>query len=811
MTNDQNEPAKNDETGASRDHEVTQVHGPLGVPAQVTDSHFHSKYSRKLDPKQGGMAIVWKAYDGRLQREVAYKEIRPEHSGDSGIRAMFLHEAQVTGQLEHPNIIPVYELGDVTDVERPFYTMQYVDGMTLTEVIRGHHDSANDRLTREGLSSLLNIFLKVSNAVAYAHSRGVVHRDLKPDNVMVGNFGEVLVLDWGLAKVISANETDLPAVRSASTRPFQTEVGVRKGTPAYWAPEQQQGQVELIDQRTDVYGLGSVLYEILTDRAPHARIGDSKDSTVSAGTVVTPRTVERYVPPALDGICNKAMAKKRSERYSTANEMAHDIERYLMDAPVTAYRDKLSDQALRIIRQNQWVSLVAGVSVAVIVLLAFVFAEQYKNARQSSLDREKRALSAFASEERSELSSNVESMRQDVTFLGSLAEVADLLRLSNTLSEESAGPEENQATPNEVDSSDQNRYTEKATHLESVFSAFLTEKLDYVQVRLLDRRGQELVRVDRRKPGDPPFIVDGDSLQNKKDRPYFIDAIGTKRGDWYLSNIELNQEAGRKQKDLPVIRGAVPIFIEEDDAQPFGILIVNLHFQELVKSMGRFSSNETNGMVYLTDEEGRFLYHPQPDLAFCFERGLNYQIQHLYPSLQEAYQSSQAERPFDNERPQTALWVRPVIRSNRPRDIQEIHASTKLNLEQRLLELAAKYPNLKSQVGLEGEAAIYGVTEKELNVIESNLRASVGKPLEMIVLPRVERDELQTVHFNRLPLDHGDDNRFLALTLVISNDSVAPDAREFVFILAVVSLLCLVATVATYFFTRQGRRHVFAI
>ena len=792
--------------------EATRVNPTIDLGPQLTskgESKFGSKYSRKLDPQQGGMAIVWRAFDSRLQREVAYKEIRPEHSGDTHLRAMFLHEAQVTGQLEHPNIIPIYELGDLAEEDRPFYTMRYISGQTLTEVIRDHHEASDNRFTRTGLSGLLNIFLKVANAIAYAHSRGVVHRDLKSDNIMVGKFGEVLVLDWGLAKVISANETDLPTVRSSSLRPFQTEAGVRKGTPAYWAPEQQQGQVDLIDQRTDVYGLGAVLYEIITNSAPHANRGDQTDSSVSTSAPAAAREVHRFIPSPLESICTKALSRKRSQRYSTANEMIRDVENYLVDEPVSAHRESIRDRVLRHVRRNQLVSLLGLIGSAVVLMMIVAFYLMQDSQRASLMSREIRALSAFASEERTELSANVESLRQDVTFLGTLDLVGQMLSLQEQTSSSTsftASEPISPVTDHPSASSQKSKYDEIAAQLQSVFLGFLSEKLDYVQVRLLDHRGQELIRVERRQPAEEPQVIAGSNLQNKADRPYFKQAIATKRGAWFLSTIELNQEGGQKQKDLPVIRGAVPIFADEQDRQPSGILILNLHFQELVKSISRYRSNETSGLVYLTDEAGRFLYHPDPDLAFSFERGLGYQIQQLYPRLQEAYQSGHIEKVLTDQQPQSALWIRPVIRSKRQLEIANIHELTNRRLRERLMDLEVGLPRLKWQLGQEGEAVVYGVSEEQLQKIDQALTSTFGVTLETTLLPRVHRNTSQTVHFNRLPLEFGDESRFLALTLVVSDDSVSTNAQLYVIFVLIVTGIVIVIIVVTYLLTNRGPR-----
>ena len=269
---DKNDDVKNEPSNPVEDLKPTLIH-EIGTPADDSIANAtSSKYSSRGEPRQGGMAIVWKAYDSQLQREVAYKELRPETAGDTRYQSMFVNEAKLTGQLEHPNIVPVYELGQADSKERPFYTMKYLRGVTLTEAIREKRSQSNGHPDpRVRFAPMLKILLRVCDAMRYAHSRGIIHRDLKPDNVMVGDYGEVVVLDWGLAKPIAANESELPPIRLGVKSRNETEIGVRKGTPAYWAPEQAEGRNDLVDQRTDVFGIGAILYEMLSGNAPHAR------------------------------------------------------------------------------------------------------------------------------------------------------------------------------------------------------------------------------------------------------------------------------------------------------------------------------------------------------------------------------------------------------------------------------------------------------------------------------------------------------------------------------------------------------------
>jgi PAS domain S-box-containing protein len=304
----------------------SQVTPPLGDAGADTRYGFTSIHAA------GGIGRVWLARDRQFDRDVAIKELLPENSRDDKTVARFLREARLTGQLEHPGIVPVYELADRE--RRPFYAMRFVRGRTLGEAAFSYH--VNRRKGREDplqFIGLLTAFAAVCNAVAYAHSRGVVHRDLKGDNVILGDFGEVIVLDWGLAKRLGQpdeSETEsVQGIPDGGRDAGLTLQGEVMGTPAYMAPEQAQGRLNEIDQRTDIFGLGAIFYEILTGRPPF--VGrDTLDVLNQAvrGEPPLPRELWPGVPSALEEICLKALAKDRQQRHSSASDLAQDVQRW---------------------------------------------------------------------------------------------------------------------------------------------------------------------------------------------------------------------------------------------------------------------------------------------------------------------------------------------------------------------------------------------------------------------------------------------------------------------------------------------------
>ena len=412
---------------------------------------------------RGGMGAVLLAKDKAIQRELAVKVMRPQIADSEEHRLRFLEEAQVTGQLEHPNIVPIHELGK--DAEGNLYfTMKLVKGRSLGQIIEemkeGRGSALQSREPLEGaeknsaletgqaelgigepavrtqatysLPDLLNIFLKVCDGIAFAHSKGVIHRDLKPDNIMVGEFGEVQIMDWGLAKVrgqesevrsqgadeqdpgragsqpASGEEHEVPgidappkgspggrkpeaAIRDVETEPAGSQRAQDKvrsvrtdsdvaltmdgqvtGTPAYMPPEQAEGNLEKIDHRSDVYSLGAILYEILTLERPIE--GDTVHKVLLnvADGRITPlerRAPRRNVPKELSAITLKAMAKRRRARYQSVQDLGQDIKLFLEGRSVSAKEDTFVETVTKLVKRNKGISVAVGVASAV---LAFV-------------------------------------------------------------------------------------------------------------------------------------------------------------------------------------------------------------------------------------------------------------------------------------------------------------------------------------------------------------------------------------------------------------------------------------------------------
>jgi len=278
----------------------------------------------------GGMGAVHVVVDRAIGRRMAMKTMHAMLREDDRMLRLFLREARTTGLLDHPNIVPVYDVGERDGAL--FFTMKLVSGRTLRELIREHPHGITDPNV---LFNLLDALVKLCDALAFAHSRGVVHCDIKPANVMLGDFGEVYLMDWGIARVRGSQPdraSYVPPPMSDDAPPSQTTGDAVLGTASYMSPEQAEGNRVLLDARSDVFALGAVLYDILCGRPPYR--GGSYDETLAlarAATYVPPSELagDGRISPELERIVLKAMARHRSERYESAAALKADLLRYM--------------------------------------------------------------------------------------------------------------------------------------------------------------------------------------------------------------------------------------------------------------------------------------------------------------------------------------------------------------------------------------------------------------------------------------------------------------------------------------------------
>lgn len=297
---------------------------PMPEP-RASEPVLRERYSTRSVLGEGGMGVVRLGHDAQIGRDVAIKSLRSDRAARADLRARFLREARVQGRLEHPSIVPVYELGKDPD-GTPYFAMKRVVGETLEDILIGLAKGRPETTAKYTRHRLLAAFGTVCLAIEFAHERGVIHRDLKPGNVMFGNFGEVYVLDWGIAKVDGEGEI---ASAEADTMLAATRAGSYVGTLGFMSPEQLSGDV--VDRRTDVYALGALLFQILTYEPLH--VGTEAEMTASTLTGLGPRpserAPEREIPLELEAICLRATAPRRADRIASARELYEELERYL--------------------------------------------------------------------------------------------------------------------------------------------------------------------------------------------------------------------------------------------------------------------------------------------------------------------------------------------------------------------------------------------------------------------------------------------------------------------------------------------------
>lgn len=332
---------------------------------------------------EGGFGRVYKVKDPLLKRSVALKILRQSKMGDILRKKRFMREIMITSQLDHPNIMPVYEGGHLADGTL-YFTMRELQGSTLKELlepIKGKRKTS--------LGELVQIFLKVCEAVEYAHSKDIVHRDLKPSNIAVGNFGEVIVLDWGLAKYIGEEEgkSHIEELEGTYTGEDISRDGSMIGTPAYMSPEQAGGEGGVISPRSDLYSLGAILYQILAEEPPY--YGATQKILTSllmeAPKLPSKKRPDLKIPRPLEAIAMKALEKKPSLRYGSVAQMIGDIRAYLEDLPVSVYQPSWSERALKKIRHHALMLMVLMVLTLGGALFIYILSQVQIEAQRSQI------------------------------------------------------------------------------------------------------------------------------------------------------------------------------------------------------------------------------------------------------------------------------------------------------------------------------------------------------------------------------------------------------------------------------------------
>ncbi len=461
------------------------------------ESDVRYQLVRKLG--QGGLGRVWLARDLNLNRYVALKEISHPAKATDATVDRFKYEAEITGRLEHPGIVPVHHLG-TDESGRAFYTMRFLGKKTLQDSIAEYHERRE-----EGdhdpmlLRHLLNAFVNICHAMGHAHSRKVIHRDLKPENIVIDSFGQVIVIDWGLAKVLDDTAVESLGDSIATDDGNRTGEGQVLGTPLYMSPEQAAGRLDEVDSRTDIYGLGSILFAIITGYAPHEQTQKSAVnsgvgargmiSAIAAGKPPSAREVNPAADPALEAICAKAMARRRYARYQESTELAEEVQRWMAGESVTAYQETAFQRARRWISRNQGLSQ-ALVAMIMIVLVALTTLTM--SARQNYLDIQKSQFARMEGDVREieiQLRGLASELAKDARFMSALPPVQGVIGAR-------AG----------VEGDEEDVWRGR---LESIYTGLLRSNADYLAISYVAKNqdgSEEIVRVER-NPADPSFVT----------------------------------------------------------------------------------------------------------------------------------------------------------------------------------------------------------------------------------------------------------------------------------------------------------------
>lgn len=547
-------------TVTSEDAAISTLSGAREISFDPTNPEVRemtSRFSLIKELGHGGLGTVWLARDEKLKRSVALKEMHPEAAEFPRAWERFHREAQITGHLEHPNVVPMYQFGTDAKTGAPFYAMRFVGKRTLVDAIDEYHDrKANGDDVTMDLHRLLSAFIGVCQAIAYAHSRGVVHRDLKPENVALDNFGQVIVLDWGLARI--SDEFEAESILSGD--PVATDSVLGKtlageviGTPLYMAPEQAAGQLDRVDERTDVYGLGAVLFAMLTGVAPHQNSSMKDGASLPVAEMLervaneaTPRVRDLVadVPSDLEEICARAMNFKPHSRYQSVAELSDAVQMWM------AGRSKR--------RQD------------------------YANCRSEGREL------------RTALQSAVRDLERNVRFISSLPPIQGIIGIRNGRS-------------------DDNLKTWRE-RLRVIFEGLMRTNCDFASVgfaEVKDNEFHELLRVERQK-SDRSNIrsIPGSRLVSGPLTTCMTKALA---GHPDEVNIALSSECPKERQVLQdnLLAAGVPVFDEETE-ELFGFVMIQSCLERLIEDQVRTRLTSV-GRLYVLDNECQVLLQ--------FERG----------------------------------------------------------------------------------------------------------------------------------------------------------------------------------------------
>jgi len=594
-----------------------------GLSDRVRRVSTEYKLLRRLG--QGGMGTVWLARDEKLGRLVAIKEIRKRARDNESALRRFRREAQVTGRLEHPSIVPVHQLGEHEESGKAFYVMRFIGKRTLEDAITEYHErrDAGD-VNPMHLHHLLTAFVTVCQAIAYAHSCNVVHRDLKPENIALDDYGQVIVLDWGLAKLTGRGEMQElfgDVELSDMAHCDESTAGQVLGTPMYMAPEQAAGRIDEIEPTTDVYGLGAVLFSILTGYAPHemshqSRTSSSRVSELFQAIVSSPApdalSLNPDAPPELAAICTKAMANKRYARYDSALEVADDVQRWIAGEPVSTYAEPWKMRARRWVAAHRRISQLAAALATVFLVTAITLSITSQQSRMVEQRNRFEGLKADGRELEVSLRGISEQLSQDTRFMAALPPIQAIVGVRADV---------------ETDPEDVWR-----GRLEMIYRGLLESNSNYLTVSYsslaeaqeadakaaadADSHGSihEIVHVERQAVGDSVRVMPKSRLESRDRSAFLTTILGLKPGDVSVDASTVHHAGETSAADALVLAAGTPIY-SDVNGDLFGVVTMEIDLDETIREL-LVTTVEAGENAYVVDNEGMVLLHYSRDHNF---------------------------------------------------------------------------------------------------------------------------------------------------------------------------------------------------
>jgi len=606
---------------------------------EYRQTNVRYKLVRKLG--QGGIGRVWLAFDENMRRYVAVKEISA--SKDPATLERFRREAEITGRLEHPGIVPVYELGTDAKTGESFYAMRFLGKRTLHDAILEYHERRGEGTDDPMIiRQLLSAFVSICQALGHAHSRKVIHRDLKPENVAIDNFGQVIVIDWGLAKVIDEigvgdmqSDTALVSARDRDS----TLDGQVLGTPLYMAPEQAAGRVDELDERTDIYGLGAILFAILTGYAPHEQTRSASSasgireliSAITSEPTPPASSLNPDLDPGLEAICAKAMAKRQYARYETASQLADDIERWMAGEPVSAYKEKPSQRLGRWIAHHRLWSQVIGVSFIVLVVSLVTLAV---SARQSHIAQQRAEYDQMLGQVHEievQLHNVAEALAKNVRFMSTLPPIQGIMNARG-------GAEEGE---------DEDVWRGR---LETIYEGLLRANPDYLTIsyagKNADGTDKEIVRVER-QIRDATYVrrVPQSRLGTLDDSPLDERLAHLAHGEVLLSYRRPDSGPAATGQIVRLV-ATVPVY-DDNSGALFGRVTIESNLVRQVQAI-LDGLEQTIAEIYVTDGSGKIRLVADPDHGVSDEI-IGTEITAILPQTTEFFASTDRRELLDRD------------------------------------------------------------------------------------------------------------------------------------------------------------------